>query len=340
MGNVKKIKLFLSSPGDVEAERKKVHEVAAQLNRMLGDSLNIYIEVIDWKTHVAPDMGRPQEIINRQIGDYDIFVGIMWKRFGTSTGKAGSGTEEEFRIAYNRWEVNKRPRIFFYFSMMPYLPEDLEEIDQLRKVIELKKEFGQKGLIFKYQSPEEFGDLLREHLTKVIYEWFPAKEEKPKSRADFTKYFTCLKSETMYMDIRGLVTGEGKAHQFRIDELYIPLKAAGSAGLPGEKKGKRGEQNDAKGIAPREIQLQEALKQLRLIIRGDPGAGKTTFLRLISFALCKEGLGEEPSLGIPKIPWSEHLSVPILIKIGRLIEHIKEWKKRDSLQTPPSVDSP
>jgi hypothetical protein len=37
------------------------------------------MEIVDWRTHVAPDMGRPQAVINAQIGDYDIFLGIMWK---------------------------------------------------------------------------------------------------------------------------------------------------------------------------------------------------------------------------------------------------------------------
>jgi hypothetical protein len=72
MKPVQKIHLFLSSPGDVEPERAKVHAVADQVNRMLGDNLGIVLEVIDWKTHIVPDMGRPQEVINEQVGDYDI----------------------------------------------------------------------------------------------------------------------------------------------------------------------------------------------------------------------------------------------------------------------------
>ena len=52
------VRLFLSSPGDVEPERSKAHAVAEQVNRMLGDSLGIVLEVIDWKTHIVPDMGK------------------------------------------------------------------------------------------------------------------------------------------------------------------------------------------------------------------------------------------------------------------------------------------
>jgi hypothetical protein len=173
MQRVTKIRLFLSSPGDVEAERQKVHEAVAQINRILGNRLGCYVEVIDWKTHVTPDMGRPQAVINSQIGPYDIFVGIMWKRFGTSTGIAGSGTKEEFDIAYTNWQSFGRPRIMFYFSQAPYTPRNRAEIRQWGKVIAFKNELQKKGLIREYQTPDEFAGLLQEHLSKVLQEWFP-----------------------------------------------------------------------------------------------------------------------------------------------------------------------
>ena len=110
------IRVFVSSPSDVSKERKKIFNVVNSLNRYVGDIYDVTIECLSWQTHVAPDMGRRQEIINKNIGDYDIFVGIMWKRYGTSTGKADSGTVEEFNIAYKNWKKFNRPRILFYFS--------------------------------------------------------------------------------------------------------------------------------------------------------------------------------------------------------------------------------
>jgi len=43
MKKITKIRLFLSSPGDVKNERKRVSSVVAQVNRMLGDSLDFLI---------------------------------------------------------------------------------------------------------------------------------------------------------------------------------------------------------------------------------------------------------------------------------------------------------
>ncbi len=45
--SIQKIRLFLSSPGDVEKERDKVHAIASQIDRMLGDNLGIVLKVID-----------------------------------------------------------------------------------------------------------------------------------------------------------------------------------------------------------------------------------------------------------------------------------------------------
>jgi len=200
------VRLLLSSPGDVEPERAKVNAVVNQVNRMLGDSLGVVLEVVDWKTHVVPDMGRPQEVINQQLGQYDIFVGILWKRFGTPTGKAESGTEEEFNIAYANWQKFGRPRILFYFNTAAYSPKDVSEAGQWMKVLSFKAELQQKGLIRDYQTPEEFSDFLREHLVKVLQEWFkPKKGSAPVSIADFTAYLKYLRQETMSIDIRGLV---------------------------------------------------------------------------------------------------------------------------------------
>jgi hypothetical protein len=83
------VRVFVSYPSDVAKEREHLRNVADKINQSIAHELGFHLEVVDWKTHVIPEMGeRPQAIINKQIGSYDIFVGIMWKRFGTPTGEA------------------------------------------------------------------------------------------------------------------------------------------------------------------------------------------------------------------------------------------------------------
>ncbi len=338
MQQVTKVKIFLSSPGDVGAERKKAKAVIAQLHRIFSDALNISLEALDWKTHITPNMGRPQEIINQQINDYDIFVGIMWKKFGSPTGVAESGTEEEFNFAYNNWKKYKRPHILFYFSQVPYAPKTKEEIEQWGKVLKFKEKLQKKGLPREYSTVEEFGDLLREHLSKILQNWFGEKGEELGVK-NFNHYLSYLEKDTKYIDIRGLITGEGKVHRFEISELYIPLKMAGGS-IAGFDGGKREKEFDPHSMVDRKALLQEALRQKKLIIKGKPGAGKTTFLRLLAYSLSLFWLGKERKGAAKELIWQEAAPLPILVRLGLLSEHIRETKENKELGLTRRDDSP
>jgi hypothetical protein len=110
--------------------------------------------------------------VNRQLAipEYDIFIGIIWHRLGTPTQRAGSGTEEEFRIAYESWQRNRKPReILFYFCQAPVaLPETDEEAQQLVKTTQFRNKLSQEGLVWEYADHPAFADLVRPHLVKVI----------------------------------------------------------------------------------------------------------------------------------------------------------------------------
>ncbi|HEY5871461.1 MAG TPA: formylglycine-generating enzyme family protein [Candidatus Tectomicrobia bacterium] len=45
-----------------------------------------------------------------------MLLGIFWKRFGTPTADAGSGTEHEFLRACAAWQQHGRPQIMVYFN--------------------------------------------------------------------------------------------------------------------------------------------------------------------------------------------------------------------------------
>src|SRR3954454_1055744 len=108
------ITVFLASPGDVQEERDRVESVKAFVNGVLAER-GIVVEVQRWEEMVPGSSGRLQDVILEQTRPYDIFVGIMWHRVGTDTGRAASGTIEEFEIAHDAWRTHGRPRIMFYF---------------------------------------------------------------------------------------------------------------------------------------------------------------------------------------------------------------------------------
>jgi hypothetical protein len=170
---VTRVRVFVASPGDVQPEGNSLHSVIEELNTTLGQRFGFIIELVGWETHCQPAMGRPQAVINEQIGEYDIFVGIMWKRFGMPTGEADSGTEEEFNLAYTAWQRDNTRQVTFYFSQALYTLNSAEEVEQIAKVIAFKKELMDKGLVWEYPMAGKFPDVIRPHLSRSLLKMFP-----------------------------------------------------------------------------------------------------------------------------------------------------------------------
>ncbi len=156
------IRLFVASPGDVAKERKILGEIVEQFNLTSNSSLNCLIEIKKWETHTFSSAGRPEDVIINQIGEYDVFLGIMWKHFGTPTGKEESGTEEEFNIALKRLKKGDVKHLGFIFSERNIpLPKKQNEIDQLSKVIVFKEKINNNRLLL-YKTYPTFNDYKRE----------------------------------------------------------------------------------------------------------------------------------------------------------------------------------
>ena len=108
-------KVFLASPGDVKEERGIVKKVIETYNQ-IHSSDNIRLELLCWEDSTHPSFGDyPQDVVNSQIGDdYDVFIGILWSRFGTPTLEYKSGTEEEFYRAYERYNNGDDVELMVY----------------------------------------------------------------------------------------------------------------------------------------------------------------------------------------------------------------------------------
>ena len=115
------IVVFVASPSDLEPERNQLEEVIRELNLSWSQSLGLRLELVRWETHGYPGVGDdPQDVLNRELPSADIFIGLMWSRYGTETGRSGSGTEEEFNKALERHRQDQDGiRIMFYFKDAP-----------------------------------------------------------------------------------------------------------------------------------------------------------------------------------------------------------------------------
>ncbi|MEW6220293.1 MAG: hypothetical protein AB1634_12275, partial [Thermodesulfobacteriota bacterium] len=76
---VNKVRVFVASPSDCKDERESLPSLFERLNHGIASEKHIVLELVRWETHAWPGFGQdPQDVINEQIGDYDIFIGIMW----------------------------------------------------------------------------------------------------------------------------------------------------------------------------------------------------------------------------------------------------------------------
>lgn len=167
------LRVFVSSPNDVKTERQRLDKVVRELNSgWSGDGLQI--ELIRWETHVHPDFGTdPQAVITTQMTDeYDVFIGILWSRFGTATPRFASGTSEEFDSAYSKWQADpKSLTVMVYFKDEPVSPSQMDP-DQLKKVQDFKTRLGPLGALYwTFRGVDDFEVDVRLHLVQVVREW-------------------------------------------------------------------------------------------------------------------------------------------------------------------------
>lgn len=156
--------VFLSAPVDVTEEQLIVRGVIDDWNVQHGRASAARLELVYWRTHTFPTTGaRPQAIINKQAFDNsDIVVGIFWSRFGTPTGRYGSGTEEELKRG-----IRKGKKVMVYFSRRA-APK--MKVLERSKIDAFKKKIGMKALYWEYSDVQLFERDFRNHLALAMQE--------------------------------------------------------------------------------------------------------------------------------------------------------------------------
>jgi hypothetical protein len=162
------LRVFLASPGDVIPERHIAREVVDELNRIFSRSLGWHIELLGWED-TMPGAGRPQERINADVDACDLFVSVVWARWGSPTGKFESGFEEEFERARARHQESGKPERWLFFKQVE--SDRLRDPGpQLQRVQAFRTEqIALREVLFKeFTDPNEWRDLLRETLSRYL----------------------------------------------------------------------------------------------------------------------------------------------------------------------------
>lgn len=171
--SVELLRVLVASPSDVAEERLAVGQLIDEFNQSWGPHNGVILAFLGWE-QFPPGIGvEPQAVVDASIADnYDIFVGVLWTRFGTETSDAGSGTEHEFNRAVERYNQNTNClRIMMYFSDAHAVPSAIDA-HQLDKVNVFRGSLPKKGVVYQtYGNLGEFIGAFRLHLAKVIQDW-------------------------------------------------------------------------------------------------------------------------------------------------------------------------
>lgn len=155
------LQIFIATPGDLNPERNALLEVVTEVNTIKAHHSGFHIDVLGWE-QTLPGKGRPQELINREIENCDLFIAALWERWGTPSGKFSSGTEEEFNLAKRLNEEHNRPQIWLFFKTPVSNPH--KSISEFKKQHEEQKDFYYHS----FNSTNEWKEMLRRFLCKWV----------------------------------------------------------------------------------------------------------------------------------------------------------------------------
>ena len=182
-----RLRIFVSSPGDVIPERKVVKRIIDYLNEEFSGS--VLLIPIFWEEEplLATETFQSQIISPR---DTDIYVGIFWSRLGSilpdhirrpDGSRYMSGSEFEFEDAFYGSKETGKPDILVYQKMGdPTIPlsdrasvmDRFDQKERLAGFVEqwFKSEDGDSFIaaFHGFASTEQFEEMLTGHLRKLV----------------------------------------------------------------------------------------------------------------------------------------------------------------------------
>ena len=146
----RRISVFISSPGDLSAERKRFRAAINQLNVGFADGANVVFEPLGgWDDTPAPTGRRRQRAINREIDRCDVFILTLHRRWGQKAPDAApysSYTEQEFHRALERRKNRGSPEIFVLFKRVD-AGQEADAGPQLQKILAFRRLLEETGQV-------------------------------------------------------------------------------------------------------------------------------------------------------------------------------------------------
>lgn len=147
------IKVFIASPGNLSIERRAFKDTVDELNKGFGRGANVEFVPLGWEDALATTGRRPQDVINKDVDACDVFVLVMWRRWGR-----GSRCSARFLFVHRggvskgiaRFERTQSPVIFVFLKQidpgqMADPGKQLERVLAFRRKLELSRQVLYRG---------------------------------------------------------------------------------------------------------------------------------------------------------------------------------------------------
>lgn len=170
--------LFISGPSDVSQEHTIIKKVVEEINIWIIKYFPVSISTFHYVDDVYPNINEnPQEVVDEQLREAEIFVGVFSKRCGTPVSikdkTYNSGSEKEFyTFLENKKDGNYSNKIMVYFNESP-LPSDID-LKQYSKVLEFKENIKPMGIVFPFREIENFHFYVYRHLLLALHSFIKA----------------------------------------------------------------------------------------------------------------------------------------------------------------------
>src|SRR5712691_2294496 len=291
--SIRQYHVFLASPGDVNDERQTVRQFFERYNRHTAQLWGVRFEVVDWENYATIGIGRPQELITAQTlerfrDSLALVVGMMVQRFGSPTGKAESGTEEEFNWAIESHYQTGFPEIKWFFRRIekfvaPPDPAEIEHaLEQWKKVRAFRERLQRLNppvFYTEYSDVVGFQDAFENDLSR----WLAAPDRpwvsSQASRSDLVippimppiAYYQHIERDFYRLDMAGI--DNDRVFEIPLSDIYVRLRVMFD-------EDSQADTEEYRDSGPIDIQTA-LLRYPKLVIVGTPAVASPHFLNTL-----------------------------------------------------------